>query len=59
MRYCGLTVALLALAASAAPTLSRAQDFYAGKVLSILVNFTPGGPTDTEARIVSKHISNT
>ena len=33
-----------------------ADDFYRGKTLSILVNFTTGGPTDVEARLVARHI---
>lgn len=36
---------------------ARAADFYAGKTLNILVNFTPGGPTDVEARLLSRHIA--
>jgi tripartite-type tricarboxylate transporter receptor subunit TctC len=35
---------------------ARAADFYAGKTLGILVNFTPGGPTDVEARLLARHI---
>ena len=39
-----------------APPAARAADFYAGKTLSVLVNFTAGGPTDIEARLVARHI---
>ena len=39
-----------------APFPVRAADFYAGKTLSVLVNFTAGGPTDIEARLVARHI---
>jgi tripartite-type tricarboxylate transporter receptor subunit TctC len=47
--------AALALAASA--TVALAQGFYAGKTLTILVNYDAGGPTDTEARVLGRHIS--
>ncbi len=33
-----------------------AQDFYAGKRLTILVNYDAGGPTDIEARLIARHI---
>jgi tripartite-type tricarboxylate transporter receptor subunit TctC len=32
------------------------QPFYAGKQLTILVNYDAGGPTDLEARVLSRHI---
>ena len=35
---------------------AHAADFYQGKTLSILVNFTAGGPTDVEARLLARHI---
>ena len=38
---------------------ARAQDekpFYAGKKLTILVNFAPGGPSDIEGRLLARHI---
>lgn len=46
----------LFLAAVAPATLS-AQEFYAGKRLTLLVNFDPGGPTDIEARLIARHIA--
>jgi hypothetical protein len=33
------------------------QDFYAGKQLTILVNYDAGGATDIEARLLSRHLS--
>ena len=33
-----------------------AQAFYAGKQLTVLVNYDAGGPTDIEARIFARHI---
>lgn len=35
---------------------AHAQEFYAGKRLTILVNYAPGGPTDMEARALARHI---
>ena len=32
------------------------QPFYAGKSLTILVNYDAGGPTDLEARLLSRHL---
>jgi hypothetical protein len=36
---------------------SRADDFYRGKQLSLLVNLSAGGPTDTEARLLARHLA--
>lgn len=35
---------------------SQAEDFYRGKQLSLLVNLSAGGPTDTEARLLARHL---
>jgi tripartite-type tricarboxylate transporter receptor subunit TctC len=51
IRY--LAVAVLALVASGA---QAQQDFYAGKQLTILVNYDTGGATDLEARLIARHI---
>src|SRR5690349_7103445 len=32
------------------------EPYFAGKRLTILVNFAPGGSTDTEARVFARHI---
>lgn len=42
-----------ALALSAAP--ATAQDFYAGKTISMLVSSDPGGGFDTYARLLARH----
>lgn len=34
---------------------AKAQDFYAGKTISILVNYGAGGNADTDARLLAKH----
>jgi hypothetical protein len=47
-------VAGLLLAAAATDV--AAQGFYAGKQLTVLVNYDAGGPTDVEARVFARHI---
>ena len=41
---------------AAGPALSQAPDFYAGKRLTVLVNYDAGGPTDIEARVLARHL---
>ena len=53
MWRCGLVIGAIVLAL--APANAPAQ-FYAGKTVTILVNFTAGGPTDIEARIIARHL---
>ncbi len=36
---------------------ARAVDFYQGKTLNFVINFTAGGPTDLEGRLVAKHLA--
>lgn len=48
-----IAVTALAFCYSAA---DAQQPFYAGKQLTILVNYDAGGPTDLEARLLSRHI---
>jgi tripartite-type tricarboxylate transporter receptor subunit TctC len=49
-----LTIAALALCCNTAA--AQQKPFYAGKQLTILVNYDPGGPTDLEARLLSRHL---
>ena len=35
---------------------ARAADFYAGKTLTMIVGFAPGGGVDTTARVVGRHL---
>jgi len=49
---CFATLSLLAATATAA----GAQVHYAGKQLTVLVNYDVGGPTDIEARVFARHI---
>ena len=48
-----VTLALAALLPLAAP--ARADDFYQGKTLTIVVGYTAGGGYDINARLVSRH----
>src|SRR6185312_5842412 len=48
-----LGLASLALLVAAA---AGAQDFYAGKSLTIIVGYAPGGGVDTGARLIARHI---
>lgn len=47
--------AALFLAISLIVLPAKAQDFYAGKTISILVNYGAGGNADTDARLLAKH----
>lgn len=52
-RAAGLSlVALLAVAGSAS-----AQDLYAGKTLTVIAGFPPGGGVDGEMRVLTKHLA--
>lgn len=51
----GILAGVAAACTARMPTVA-AQDFYAGKRLTILVNYDAGGPTDIEARLIARHI---
>lgn len=57
-RVRSMIIAALVLPCCAMARTASAGDFYQGKSITILVNFTPGGPTDVEARLVARHIGN-
>jgi tripartite-type tricarboxylate transporter receptor subunit TctC len=40
-----------------APALARADDFYKGKTVTIVVGFSPGGGYDVNARALSRHLA--
>jgi hypothetical protein len=57
MRALRLTRLLAAVAALAVgPAAADAADFYAGKTLTMIVGFAPGGGVDTTARVVARHL---
>jgi tripartite-type tricarboxylate transporter receptor subunit TctC len=47
----------LAVLGAVAATSAQADPYYKGKRLTVLVNFTAGGPTDVEGRLFAKHLS--
>jgi hypothetical protein len=57
----GMRVALSLMGLLAAlvtgSTSGRANNFYQGKQLVVLVNFAPGGPTDAEARLLARNLA--
>jgi tripartite-type tricarboxylate transporter receptor subunit TctC len=55
----GLLFALGAVCALAAVASSAVADnpYYKGKRLTVLINFTAGGPTDIEGRLFAKHLA--
>ena len=50
-----MAVATATLLACGAPA-AHAADFYAGKTLTMIVGFAPGGGVDTTARVVGRHL---
>ena len=55
IRHFGATLAL-SLAAWSCATPAGAQDFYAGKQLTIIVGAGPGGGYDLQARVAGRHL---
>src|SRR3979490_1474813 len=50
--------ALLSIILAAAVSDAQAQEpYYKGKRLTVLINFTAGGPTDIEGRLLAKHLA--
>jgi tripartite-type tricarboxylate transporter receptor subunit TctC len=52
-----LFLAVVGFGALAAGSARADEPFYAGKRLTLLINFAPGGPTDVEGRLLAKHIA--
>ena len=46
----------MAALAGAVPRAARANDFYQGKTLTVIIGFAPGGGVDTTARMVARHL---
>jgi tripartite-type tricarboxylate transporter receptor subunit TctC len=55
MRKTRLALSLLVASLVSFTTAAYAQNF-AGRTVNMIVNYSPGGPTDIEARIVAKHL---
>ncbi|MDA0652166.1 MAG: hypothetical protein O3C49_02675 [Proteobacteria bacterium] len=49
-------LAVASVFAFAATGTATAKDFFKGKRLTILINYSAGGPTDIEARLFARHI---
>lgn len=56
VRVATATLALLAMA-NGSRALADAADYFRGKQVTIVTNYTAGGPTDTEARLIAKHLT--
>src|SRR4249920_3619650 len=54
-RRAGTLALTLAAALAGAPSVA-AEEFYAGKTLTVIVGFAPGGGVDTTARTVARHL---
>ena len=54
-RTCVRVLAVVAMAASSAATGAAAQDYYKGKVFTVVVASKAGGGTDTAARVVARY----
>ena len=48
---------LVALIALCAPAFAAEKAFYQGKTITFLINFSAGGPTDIEGRIVARYLA--
>jgi tripartite-type tricarboxylate transporter receptor subunit TctC len=48
---------LLGLVFVLAPAFAAEKAFYQGKTITFLINFSAGGPTDIEGRIVARHLA--
>jgi tripartite-type tricarboxylate transporter receptor subunit TctC len=57
MRSFSVPAFILVLLATVATSATKADDFYRGKRLNLLINFAPGGPADIEGRLFAKHLS--
>jgi tripartite-type tricarboxylate transporter receptor subunit TctC len=55
LRFAVALAATLAATLAGAPAVA-AEDFYAGKTLTVIVGFAPGGGVDTTARTVARHL---
>ena len=56
MKINGLTAAAIAVAAMAVAPAAHAADFYAGKTLTVVCPYPPGGTYDRMARLVAQYL---
>jgi tripartite-type tricarboxylate transporter receptor subunit TctC len=54
---CAVLMASVLLSAQAFAAEKSAVDFYRGKTISFLINFTPGGSSDVEGRVFARHLA--
>lgn len=52
-----LMLGVLALTPLAFPAAASADDFYAGKTITMIVGYNPGGGVDTASRLLATHLS--
>ncbi|MBM4297011.1 MAG: hypothetical protein FJ143_04655, partial [Deltaproteobacteria bacterium] len=50
-------LALFCLAVTAMPVDAAERPYYQGKTVTFFINFSAGGPTDIEGRIVARHLA--
>jgi tripartite-type tricarboxylate transporter receptor subunit TctC len=50
-------LALFCLAVTAMPVDAAERPYYQGKTITFFINFSAGGPTDIEGRIVARHLA--
>ena len=53
----GLGGALLLVAGAALTPAAQSAEFFAGKTLTMVNNYPPGGASDTEGRIFARHLT--
>ena len=53
----GLGVVSLVVTGNLAPVTAYSAEFFAGKTLTMVNNYPPGGASDTEGRIFARHLS--
>ena len=56
MKYILIAPVVMMACASSTGLLAQPAPYYQGKQLSVLINLSAGGPTDTEARLFARHV---
>lgn len=55
-RFLGAAAALVAVAMLAPPAAGQGSPFYAGKTITMMNNYPPGGPSDLEGRLFARFL---